>query len=794
VDRWRSGHGREQRLHEITTHLESGGNVGLAIPPGVVVLDADTPEAVAFLNAALPDAPMQESRPGRAHFAVRVPLDASINATVNVEIAPGVKVDVRSAGLSQIVVEPSIHPTGSPYTWKRPLLGTPDVLPQCPPAIFEAITEKVSTSGTRGEGTRGSIGEGRRNDYLYRYGCGMRARGLSRDEIACELHEENNQRCAPPLGSAEVETIVESAMRYAAGGTAEPGLESAVRFPFRVMREAVEYADDNSGEPEWKFLCSRLEVIALTRSDAGEDWGALLRWKDADCRIHEWAMPWELLARADGSDWLGELLRLGLVITPGRNARQRLHEYLTTTRPAARVRCVSRIGWHDRTFVLPDVVFGASAEAVRLQTTAPLHHAFRESGTPEDWQREVGALCVGNSRLVFAVSVAFGAPILELIGAESGGFHILGGSTIGKTTALRASGSVWGGGGLRGYLDTWRATANGLEGTAAAHCDVLLCLDEISLVDAREAGAVAYMLANGTGKHRARRDGSARPAAAWRLLFLSSGEIGLADKVREDGKRRATAGQAVRVVDVPADAGVGLGLFENLHGSPDAHAFAERVGANATTFYGTAGRAFAAALAERPDEIAELIRDYRGRFLAAHVPKDASGQVQRAAGRFAIAAAAGELAMALGVVPWPEGEAVAAAKTCFQAWLAERGGTGPAELADALERVRGFFLEHGSSRFDSASGDEERPPVRDRAGWWRGSEDGGREWLVSPNVFRDELAAGFDSRALARECIVRGWLRPGNAGRSSRSERVSGMGKIRVYVFTDAVVSDADDS
>jgi uncharacterized protein (DUF927 family) len=568
--------------------------------------------------------------------------------------------------------------------------------------------------------------------------------------------------------------------------------DAAVRFPFRLTTRAVEYAEERDGESEWARVCSRLEVVALTRSDAGEDWGALLRWQDADGRTHEWAMPWELLAGIDGREWLGELMRGGLIVAPGTRTRQHLHEYLTTTRPTARVRCVSRVGWHDRVFVLPDATVGAAAEAVRLQTAAPLNHAFRVSGTLDDWQREVAALCVGNSRLALAVSAAFAASLLALVDAESGGFHFRGASSVGKTTALRVAGSVWGGGGVRGYIGTWRATANGLEAVAASHCDALLCLDELSEVEAREAGMVAYMLANGTGKQRARRDGGARTPTEWRLLFLSSGELGLADKVREDGKRRATAGQAVRVVDVPADAGAGLGLFASLHGLPDAGTLAQRLGAATSAFYGTGGREFVARVAEERDETAAAVRYYRDRFLEAHAPKDADGQVRRVVERFALVAAAGELATALGVVPWTEGEATAAAEACLRAWLAERGGTGPAELSAGLERVQAFFLEHGESRFDPVEGgDDARAPVRGRAGWWATDSDGRRMWFVLPRIFRDELAIGCDPRAVARACIEHGFLLPAKNGSPTRTERVGG-GKPRVYVFKPAVL-DSDD-
>ena len=69
-------------------------------------------------------------------------------------------------------------------------------------------------------------------------------------------------------------------------------------------------------------------------------------------------------------------------------------------------------------------------------------------------------------------------------------------------------GSVWGcSDSQQGYLRQWRATSNGLEGVAALHCDSLLVLDEISEVNPREAGLIAYMLANGQGKARAGRLG-----------------------------------------------------------------------------------------------------------------------------------------------------------------------------------------------------------------------------------------------------------------------------------------------
>jgi uncharacterized protein (DUF927 family) len=499
-------------------------------------------------------------------------------------------------------------------------------------------------------------------------------------------------------------------------------------------------------------------------------------------------MPMRMLA-GDGSDLRAHLLALGLEIDPGRKAREWLHAYLTSTKPAARVRCVSRIGWHGRAFVLPDAVFGeAGAEPVRLQVAGAFEHAFRVSGSLEDWQREVAAPCERSSRLVLALAAAFAAPLLALLEAESGGFHLRGASSIGKTTALRAGGSVFGGGGLRGYVRQWRATANGLEGVAVGHCDTLLCLDELSQVDAREAGAVAYMLGNGQGKARASRDGTARRASEWRLLFLSTGELALADKVREDGRGRATAGQAVRVVDVPGDAGRGLGLFEELGAFESAAALAMHLCRASAALYGTAGRAFLAGLARDLESVTAHVRGARGAFVGARCPGGADGQVRRVAERFGLLAAAGELATEFGVLPWKRGAAEAGVMRCFEAWLEERGTAGPAELADGVEAVRAFFAAHGSARFEPVTDGKGDVRVPNRAGWYRDDGTGRREWLVLPSVFRGELARGFDPRALARELVACGYLLPDHNGKSSQAVSIPGTGKLRVYRFAASVL------
>lgn len=103
---------------------------------------------------------------------------------------------------------------------------------------------------------------------------------------------------------------------------------------------------------------------------------------------------------------------------------------------------------------------------------------------------------------MFAISVAFAGTLAGITGEDSGGFHLRGKSSTGKSTALKVAASVWGHPAT--YVRQWRATSNGLEGLAALHADDgLLILDELEQVDPKEAGEVAYMLGNGQGKARA---------------------------------------------------------------------------------------------------------------------------------------------------------------------------------------------------------------------------------------------------------------------------------------------------
>ena len=567
-------------------------------------------------------------------------------------------------------------------------------------------------------------------------------------------------------------------------------------------------ADGKRKPPEW--VCSRLMVEALTRDQDGGGWGYLLTFNDPLGNAKQWAMPARMLS-GDGGEYRAMLLNMGLRIASSPRARNLLTQYLQTRQPDEFASCTDRVGWHGRAFVLPRETIGDGKERIVFQTDNAVENTFRSKGTPEQWRERIGALCVNNSRLVFAVACGFAGPLMRPAGMESGGFHYRGDSSSGKTTALKLAASLYGG---ASYLQRWRTTDNALEAIAAQHSDCLLILDELAQVDPKTAGECAYMLANEQGKARATRTGTPRTRQAWRLLFLSAGELGLSDHMAE-GQKRTRTGQEVRMVDIPADVGLGLGAFHDLHGHDGGSNFSRYLTGQAASLYGATGRAWLEYLTTHADTLKASIRDASATLVNEMVPFQSSGQVERVGARFALVGAAGELATAAGLTGWPVGESERAALDCFKAWLTARGGKGNGEVVAMLRQVRRFLETHGEGRFAMwhRGADDHAPKTLQRAGVRRmlgedgqpiktnsqhGAEFGDRmpaalgegvsfEYFVLSETFRAEVCQGFDYMAVCRVLLEHDCMTPDKGRSFDCRPRLPGVGLSWCYRITPAI-------
>lgn len=183
---------------------------------------------------------------------------------------------------------------------------------------------------------------------------------------------------------------------------------------------------------------------------------------------------------------------------------------------------------------------------------------------------------------------------------------------------------------------------------------------------------------------------------------------------------------------------------------------------------------------DRP-KLAAVLGNGIKQFTEEFVPTGASGQLERVARRFGVVATAGEMATRYGLTGWTPGEAVAAVGKCFNCWLDAFGGTGSREERALLSQVRAFFEQHGASRFEDIAADESQRIIN-RAGFYRTNAEGHREYMVLPEVFRQEVCRGFDPKAAVPTLIQVGWLIPASDG-NTQKPRLPELGTTRVYVF-----------
>ena len=535
-------------------------------------------------------------------------------------------------------------------------------------------------------------------------------------------------------------------------------------------------------------LCDRLDIIARTRNKLGTNWGVLVTFKDLDGKLVEHNIPAKLFATEGGAEVVRGLLDLGLNTVPGPTPRRRLIEYLQTDSTDQRITLVNKLGWFDDAFLLPGEVIGTPKEPLYFLDTGGASK-IEQKGSLEQWQENISQYCIDNPRLIFAACTAFAAPLLELTGSETAGFHFYGPSSQGKTTLLRLASSIYG---SPDYVKTWRSTDNALEATAASHSDCLLVLDEISQCDARIIGESIYMLGNGKGKARANdRGGSNNNTAEWRLLFLSTGEKTLSEHMTEANKT-IKAGMDMRLLAIPSDAGNEQGIFNNLHNFNGGAALSSHIADKTGSYYGVPFKTFLNKLlmGDMKKKLPGRIKEAKLSFAYDNLTTLASGQDSRAADKFALVGLAGELATHFGITGWPKGAANEAAKVCFAAWLEQRGGEGSLESKQIVQQIALFFERYGESRFTRWDNEEPRvdehvPRTDNRCGFRKteGMFKHGRDestetiYYVLPESFRTEICKGLNFKAVLKLLRELGAIECSKDNKSSIPYRLPGYGK-----------------
>ena len=529
--------------------------------------------------------------------------------------------------------------------------------------------------------------------------------------------------------------------------------------PLGVVFIAAGKSEDNAQK-----VCGPLEVVGRYRDKKGNGWGRVVVWHDGDDTRHELKISEGDLSTKQ-SEVFAALASGGLEIfaVPSSGRPNRVVDYIRSyPREALPKLCSTKsFGWHDigHAFVLPDRVIGdtESGEGVLFDGDESAAPKYASKGTLKDWQDHVASIALCSNRIAFFTCIAFAAPLARLVNEPSGGFHLVGNSSLGKSSALRALCSVFASAASDGEsceMASWRATDNGLEAFCQSHTDLPLICDEIGQADGRNISKVLYMIGNESGKRRMTKGLQNKAAASWRLLLASSGEVSAEEFAKRYGVK-VDDGINVRLANIEVTNDNGLGIFDKVPDGENPKGLADRLRQyTESRYYGTAG----------PEFIKWLVVDIKENGLEAFaknlengltvfqktVNSDTDPMVGRVARRFALVAVAGELAIQYGVLPWKQKTAWEAAQVCFQVW--RKGFKSKEDQAADLIRCVLEFHQSNRERFDEvtvlSTGDDIRRSTKDKLLGVIVLNNGHTEVVYFQGPFKTEVLAknGFPER------------------------------------------------
>lgn len=503
------------------------------------------------------------------------------------------------------------------------------------------------------------------------------------------------------------------------------------------------------------FISNSIIILGEARSLNNDNWKRVIQFNDKDNTLHRLLIPYEHFM-GEAQEALKIIANHGLM--PPRQAYKKnvFINYIQDYPIEQRFRCVDRAGWHGNCFVTPYKTYGNSDDE-ELLFHSDSKSPYTISGSFTEWQ-DLSQLIEPHSIAVLAFSCAFSGQLVTPLGIESGGFHIYGSSTDGKSTITKASCSIWGN--PKHISKSWRTTDNALENEAELRNDSFVNLDELRQATPKAVSDIVYMLTGGQGKARSTKAGKNRDSKQFSLMYTSTGEITLEDHLRR-GSIELDAGLLLRFAHLPSDAGKGYGVFESINYGGSSSDVGNRINELAAQNYGYAGMKWLEYLTNEKDAVMQKAQELLDSFIEQqHQTKN--GQANRVLRRFALVAVAGELATLAGITGWQPGRAFEAIAQCFNTWLGTLGNGENMEETKILEHIKAFFESNGTSRFEDltiirqANGEVIRPRIHNRVGYYD-PED--KVYLVSTTMFKKEVCIGMNEANVKKVLIKHGWIK-----------------------------------
>lgn len=188
-------------------------------------------------------------------------------------VIPGV--DIRAEG-NLIIAPPSIHPNGNAYEWDLGAdLDDPGIA-DADETVMKLINGNVSKNKSKdGFVLPDVIRNSNRNTTLHRYACSLQAKGRDDFEIRTLVKAANEQKCDEPLDDKELDTLINSALKYTKGGHGLIMRQGKVR----QCADNVLHVLEND-----ELLKNQIQFNTFSKT---AEWFAPLPW-DTDAPSGEW--------------------------------------------------------------------------------------------------------------------------------------------------------------------------------------------------------------------------------------------------------------------------------------------------------------------------------------------------------------------------------------------------------------------------------------------------------------------------------------------------------------------------
>lgn len=548
-----------------------------------------------------------------------------------------------------------------------------------------------------------------------------------------------------------------------------------IRGLFRVVPKYHHDTGELISETE-HWLSDPVQVVGIGQSES-EAFIVLQFTPEGQTKPMIEALP--LAELGDREGWKRLRMR-GLKIANSATLRTYLADYLQLSGDRTRWTITNATGWQNGAYILPNgELIGTPAEPTLFRSQSATANGYDVAGSVESWKREIGDNLTGNPFMLLGVAVAFSAPLLHLLNADPFGVHLFGGSTAGKTTIANIASSIYGNPD-RTRLG-WNATTLGLMNEASARNDGFLALDEIGQgASLKHVEQTAYALFNGVGKIQGAKEGGNRDLLRWRIMAFSTGELDVESYLAQGGIK-IHAGQLVRLLNVP------ITQAKSYHAFKDGKAHADHLNQSAKQHYGAIGRAWIEwlSLAENRAELTACYDAIRAKWLN-RLPDEASPQVQRVAGRFAVLETA--LTASAHLTGWHAEECAEAMTKAFNEWV-NIYGLHSREEKQVIEQVNGWLLRNGA-RFIEYPFNPQQSEPKDTAGYKElanQTNGSGERFWVFPQVYIEDVINGFNEKQaneiLANAGMLATSKERGYKYRKKLPRGIRGAKTIRCYVL-----------